>query len=322
MCRLAAFPPGFPKAAAIEIMSDMLHNNDDGVGVSYLKGDQFMPIKAPVSLTEALRGRLPLFDHMPYKSWTIAHIRQKTHGDATIVNTHPFIKGKYCVVHNGVYSDHDLVRISLTGTVQFKGDTDSETAAYLIRKLGPRDFAKYISSGGVYLALERNGKLHVVNTEGEVRFAQIQLNKKPGGYVISSEFHGKYSKPSKRFQRGYFLFDELGNLSDGEEIKWKEYWRSRSPSKLSLITESRADSKAKSYSSNFIQRNGLFVPPYQHEVGRHEEPKPVQSPTSNEPESRSDTGHGISGGSGIAFNADLWKRHEDGSFHDGEYPAD
>lgn len=174
MCRLAAFPPHFSPSKALTIMKDMVGGNDDGVGTCYLNGNHFVINKVPYALDKALEKKVPLFDHMPYGGWTIAHVRAATHGEKTPQNTHPIHRGNYCVVHNGVWSESENFRKALTPGVKFRGETDSEVAAYLFDKLGPKEFDSFMQRyhGGVFMGLHRSGELHIVKTSGDLVFTQ------------------------------------------------------------------------------------------------------------------------------------------------------
>jgi predicted glutamine amidotransferase len=170
MCRLAAFPPGFSRNDAMDVLMDMEGRNKDGVGSAYVddKGS-FHTFRFPGSLT-ALRhhSKKDLFlSHMPHNGWTIAHLRMGTHGDNIKRNTHPFIAGEWAVVHNGVWSEYEGAKIALSKSIRFRGDTDSEVAAHVINIIGPKKFAEN-ASGGVYIVLNRNGQLWICKTSGSV----------------------------------------------------------------------------------------------------------------------------------------------------------
>lgn len=185
MCRLAAFPPGTSKEYAHEIVGDFLGCNDDGVGTAYLKGKSFVVNKFPYSYTQASREKKPLFDHMPHSGWTIAHVRLATHGQHTYANTHPIIRGDMAVVHNGIFSSHDLVRAALNKAVKWQGETDTEVGAYMLDQLGPQAFYKAMySSSGVWMALHRDGSLSVTKLSGDLEY----MAQKDGKVFLASSF--------------------------------------------------------------------------------------------------------------------------------------
>lgn len=182
MCRLAAFPPHFPQKSAIKILLEMLGGNDDGVGSAYVKDGEFVVHKYPYSLTKALKKHKKLFTHMPYDGWTLVHLRAATNGGNQYKNTHPFIKGKYCVAHNGVWDDAELVKLGMAPYVKFEGDTDSEVAAQIISDSGMKDFLTQSWMAGVYLALDKDGGLHVGKNSGSIEESYTTL-----GYMYATD---------------------------------------------------------------------------------------------------------------------------------------
>ncbi len=163
MCRLIALPPGTSPELAHELVSNFVRGNDDGVGEAYVVKGEFKINKYPYSYQEAVSKKDTLFSHMPHPGWTIAHVRLKTHGENSWVNTHPFIKGDTAVVHNGIFGAHGLVKAAIGGGVKWSGDCDSEVAAYLFNKLGPdKFFYEMPKSASVYLGLKRDGSLAAV----------------------------------------------------------------------------------------------------------------------------------------------------------------
>jgi len=189
MCRLAAFPPYTSKEKAIEIVNDFAIGNDDGVGTVYVKDGEFVVNKAPISFERAMKKHMPLFDHMPYNGWTLAHVRAASHGSNTMSNTHPFVKGDWAFIHNGVYGDEALLRAALSPYTTFEGETDTEVVAYMFAALGPQKFIRTISSGGVYMALNKQGHLYIVKTSGNLAFRKTSK-----GLLFASEFPPHYSE--------------------------------------------------------------------------------------------------------------------------------
>lgn len=324
MCRLAAFPPRFPKQSAIDIMKKMLHGNDDGVGTAYLKNNEFIINKFAGCITKALAKEVPLFDHMPYNGWTIAHIRQATHGGNTFENTHPFIKGNYCVVHNGIFHDAEVLRHGLRGFTKFKGETDSEVAAFLINKLGPKAFANDINRGGVYLALNRDGTLHIMKTTGEIEFVEVDDNR---GYMFSSEFHDTWHSFSKTLAFGWFHLGKNGFLlTKDESSRGSQSWNSQQSCELYTSPPRRGGTVTPDGANRLSDGQRYGYPPYQHQLGNishgpeaavtgKQEVK-VQSDrasgyppddSSDGPSSRCDTGR-----SDIIWNKRLWDAEAEG----------
>ncbi|MGD0675769.1 MAG: class II glutamine amidotransferase [Polyangiaceae bacterium] len=58
----------------------------------------------------------------------ISHVRQRTVGEKTIANTHPFQRGRWVFAHNGTIKDIEWVqaRISPERKAEITGETDSE----------------------------------------------------------------------------------------------------------------------------------------------------------------------------------------------------
>jgi predicted glutamine amidotransferase len=58
----------------------------------------------------------------------ISHIRQKTIGDCTLTNTHPFARDTWVFAHNGTIKDQAWLRAQVSGErrAQIAGETDSE----------------------------------------------------------------------------------------------------------------------------------------------------------------------------------------------------
>ena len=174
MCRLAAFPPGFTAAEAIEILKPFTSWNDDGVGTAYVNAAGEMVVnKSELVMEKALAAGCKLFDHMPHNGWTIAHLRAASHGDASMDNTHPFVKGDWAFCHNGIWSGYKLAQ-ALIPELQVTGETDTEVAAALWNHLGPEGFINAIKDGGVYLALEKSGQVIAYVTHGDLELKRLE----------------------------------------------------------------------------------------------------------------------------------------------------
>jgi predicted glutamine amidotransferase len=226
MCRLAAFPPNFPRKKALEILLDMESYNQDGVGSVYVKDGQFVVDKYPKSITKILTKGVPFLSHMPYNGWTVAHLRAASHGKNSYENTHPFIVGDWAIVHNGIWSEHDTAKMvmqAMDSNIKFKGQTDTEVAANLINIMGPQKFAETIDGGGVFLSLNINGELQVSKTSGELRFYRQKNTKQ---VVIASEFPANlYHRYSADIKEGWFKFDNRGLYLNHKMVIRKRAWK-------------------------------------------------------------------------------------------------
>ncbi len=68
----------------------------------------------------------------------VSHIRQKTIGDTSLVNTHPFARGRWIFAHNGTVKDVDWLRASASAerVAEIAGETDSELLfAWMLTRL-------------------------------------------------------------------------------------------------------------------------------------------------------------------------------------------
>lgn len=212
MCRLAAFPPNFPRVEALQILAEFEKHNTDGTGSVYVKDGNFVVQKWPEPFSKVVQ-REPFLAHMPYNGWTLAHLRAGSNGAPLKRNTHPFLAGKWAVIHNGVWSDHNIVRLALSDRIKMKGDTDSEVAAHLWNIAGPEDFTKAMDFNGVFLGLHLNGHLWVAKTSGDLEMKALRGDRT----LIASELN-----PAKYDERidalyGWYHFDE-----DGRHVAHKE----------------------------------------------------------------------------------------------------
>lgn len=249
MCRLAAFPPGTPADVALEIVNDFEGHNKDGFGYGFLKGNYFVAKKFPMSFSDTLKSGARIFDHMPHKGWTVAHVRMKTHGIVKEENTHPFIRGNYMTAHNGVWSAADTARPWLSMFVKFKGETDSEVASYLIHRMTPKGWWNTIYSG-VYLSLQRNGSLHIAKGLGDAEFFRSKC-----GPFIASEFP-KGWKSHKFSDNCYHSYDKNGKLVEAEEKKYSYGGGSSNSSHIGMERQGRDRHDGKC--GGIKGRNSLF----------------------------------------------------------------
>lgn len=224
MCRIVALPPGFTKQKALAIVEDFYIGNDDGTGSVYVENGEFKVNKYNFSFEEVMKKKLPLFDHMPYNGWTLAHVRAASHGKKTMNNTHPFIKGDCAMVHNGIFREYAPVKAALSATHTFDGETDSEVAAVLWQVAGKKKFIKAVDSG-VFMFLNRNGQVDVVcNTGGDLTFQRTRQ-----GVVMASSLPDTYRRTQSVLE-GHF---KLG--LNGQIIHSK--WEKDTPSKWFSVSE-------------------------------------------------------------------------------------
>ncbi len=212
MCRLAAFPPNFPRVEALQILAEFEKHNTDGTGSVYVRDGEFVVDKWPEPFSKVVK-REPFLGHMPYNGWTLAHLRAASNGAPLKRNTHPFVVGDWAVIHNGIWMDHNIVRLALSGTVRMKGDTDSEVAAHLWNIIGPKKFAEAMDFNGVFLGLKKNGHLWIAKTSGDLEFKAL---KKDRTLIASELSRTKYDERIDALY-GWYHFDE-----NGVHVKHKE----------------------------------------------------------------------------------------------------
>lgn len=253
MCRILALPPYFTKKKALEIVENFYPGNDDGTGSVYVKDGKFIVNKWNFSFEDVVKKKLPMFDHMPYDGWTLAHVRAASHGKNTLNNTHPFVKGQHAMVHNGVFREFAPVKAALSATHTFRGQTDSEVAAVLYEVAGKEKFAKSIDSG-VFMFLNREGRVHVVcKAGGDLVFQKTKL-----GIVMASELPSTYGR-KQSVMEGVFTLGKNGlmihsNWEKDTAASWTYGWGGYSR----YAPEKQNWKKAKNKSSKvLIQKDGF-----------------------------------------------------------------
>lgn len=207
MCRIAAFPPRFKRSEALSILKNFEDNNTDGTGSVYLKNGKFVVNKWAKPFSSVAKNKPQFLAHMPYSdSWTLVHLRAASHGGNLKENTHPFIVGNWAFIHNGIWTDHKLVRLALSDRITMDGDTDSEVAAHFWNIVGPKTFSEEITFAGVFMGLNRNGKLWVAKTSGDLEIKALRDRQ----VVLASQFnHEKYDSTVEALQ-GWYEYDKFG----------------------------------------------------------------------------------------------------------------
>jgi hypothetical protein len=214
MCRLACFPPKTSQAEALEILLEMEGTkNIDGVGCAYIDANgKFVCQKWAVSLSKIIEDGIPFMQHMAgegHNGWTIAHVRAMSRGAIAIKNTHPFIiDDKWAFAQNGTWNDYSVVKLALSKTVKFEGETDTEVAGHLFSIAGPREFCGAIDNAGVFLGLRKDGSLYIVKTSGLLEF-----NEFPDKRILAASDLKQITYPqSETVQAGWYYFNKSGKL--------------------------------------------------------------------------------------------------------------
>lgn len=214
MCRIAAFPPNFPREEALEILANFENRNTDGTGSAYLRDGKFIVEKWPKPFSKVV-GRHQFLGHMPYDGWTIAHLRAASHGENLKQNTHPFLIGPWAFIHNGIWSEHNLVRLALSDRITMEGDTDSEVAGHFWNIIGPKKFAETVDFGGVFMGLHKNGNLWVAKTSGDLEVLALKHDQ----VVLASEFDRQKYEHTVEAVHGWYSFNKKGEYMKHKENK-------------------------------------------------------------------------------------------------------
>lgn len=214
MCRLAAFPPYFPRQEAINILLNFEKNNTDGTGYVYLDHKKFVVRKTIDKLSDCIKDN-NFLKHMPYGGWTLVHLRAASHGENAMRNTHPFIiENKWAFIHNGIWSEYEIPRKIFQKLGEIKGETDTEAAGHLFNLLGPKAFTHVVDRGGVFMGLKRNGKLWISKTSG------CLVSYKRNGYILyASELDRDIYKTQRGVDEGWYNLDSGGGLIAKKIIK-------------------------------------------------------------------------------------------------------
>ena len=214
MCRIAAFPPGFSRTEALKILANFENKNTDGTGSAFVRDGKLVVNKWAKPFSSIVRTK-SFLSHMPYDGWTIAHLRAASHGDNLKQNTHPFVVGPWAFIHNGVWSEYNLVKLALSKQVKMEGETDSEVAAHLWNIIGPKKFAEAIDFGGVFMGLHRNGELWVVKTSGDLEIKALRQER----VLLASEFDPSIYNGCIEALHGWYHFDKHGKYLKHKENK-------------------------------------------------------------------------------------------------------
>ena len=145
MCRLF----GFKSVISSQVHSSLIHtenalriqsnNHPDGWGVAYYREGIPHIIK---SMEKAVDDHIFLkVSGVVRSQCVLAHIRKATHGNLSILNSHPFQYGKWVFAHNGnlknfsSYKDKLIDYIDVELKRYILGTTDSEVIFYLFLSL-------------------------------------------------------------------------------------------------------------------------------------------------------------------------------------------
>ncbi len=142
MCRIFAMaagtdvPPAIKSRFLREFFQSSAETYSGGWGVGYFTDEGPMVIREPLKATDSLS--LPGAIRRVEPGFIMAHVRNPTSGDKSVLNTHPFRKGGYLFSHNGTLGDPLSLKARLlerySDTLQ--GYTDSEIMFhYLMQRI-------------------------------------------------------------------------------------------------------------------------------------------------------------------------------------------
>tara|TARA_R110002012_G_scaffold154601_2_gene315376 strand:- start:60 stop:998 length:939 start_codon:yes stop_codon:yes gene_type:complete len=172
MCGIVAY---IGKDTPINKLMYLMHDNDSRGGHS---SGVYIDSKIYKSVDES--GNLLSMIDETSANLFIGHTRYATHGVKTAENTHPYINGKYCGVHNGVLSNYEEV---LKEESLDKVDVDSK-AIYSILNLTDNyaDLGRFsgtinavwTENNGQLYVYRRNNPLFRLRTEDGIYFSSLK----------------------------------------------------------------------------------------------------------------------------------------------------
>jgi glutamine amidotransferase len=142
MCRLFGFRSVLKSRVHHSLVSadnalvNQSEQHPDGWGVAYFQqGVPHLVKTADTAVADSLFQRL---SGVVRSETVLAHLRKATHGELSMINSHPFQHGNWCFAHNGGIPGFEDYRDELTAQIDpdlrgfILGDTDSEVIFYAI----------------------------------------------------------------------------------------------------------------------------------------------------------------------------------------------
>ena len=201
--------------------------NVDGVGSGHINENGELCIrKHKDSLMDVLKNGiskkdtsfLSHLDNPDWRGWTTVHLRAASIGEISVNNAHPFnIENKWIFQHNGTAASYEnkILRLAMSKTVKFQGDTDSETLGHLLNISGAREFAEVVKTTGVFFALRKDGSLYVIKTSGS-----LDICTRGDSHFFASDIDfQKYPESSVIKENGWFYLGKDGKMLSSKEIK-------------------------------------------------------------------------------------------------------
>jgi predicted glutamine amidotransferase len=142
MCRIFAMasdqdiPPAIKSRLLREFFQSSAETYSGGWGVGYFTDVGPMVIKEPIKATDSFA--LPGAIRRTEPGFVMAHVRNPTSGERSLLNTHPFQKDGWLFSHNGTLGDPHSLRARLLDRYAdtLQGDTDSEIVFhYMLQRI-------------------------------------------------------------------------------------------------------------------------------------------------------------------------------------------
>jgi glutamine amidotransferase len=142
MCRIFAvasepdMPPSIKSRLLREFFRSSAESYSGGWGVGYFTDEGPMVIKEPIKATDSLA--LPGAIRRAEPGFVMAHVRNPTSGDRSVLNSHPFSKDGWLFSHNGTLGNPHALRARLLErySEDLQGNTDSEIMFhYLLQRI-------------------------------------------------------------------------------------------------------------------------------------------------------------------------------------------
>ncbi|MEM3828583.1 MAG: hypothetical protein QXP36_05165 [Conexivisphaerales archaeon] len=102
----------------------------------------------------------------------VFHHRMASVGGVSLENTHPFIAGNICLVHNGTWIDSAMFRDDFSA--ELKGNTDSEIIAHMINKYGVNAFKEISGSASLVWVNKKESTLNFWRTHTPMKLAYVK----------------------------------------------------------------------------------------------------------------------------------------------------
>jgi predicted glutamine amidotransferase len=222
MCRMVGLVAAYP-IRVVDLLRDaprslrqLSNEHADGWGVAIEAGGA---AGWQIHRSIACAARCPRFDAVVEgveARVLIAHVRNKTVGEASLANTHPFQRGRFVFAHNGtVRADALVARSSAARLAEIEGGTDSERLlAFLLTRI---DEAGEVGRGVAAAVRE----LHAIAELGAASFLLSD-----GGKLYAH-----------RFGRTLFVLDRGDATLVASEPLTGEPWREIAEGGLVVIDE-------------------------------------------------------------------------------------